>query len=183
MATLEQVEKLREKANVSFEEAKAALDACGGDLLEALISLEKQGKVNTPTGGGFYSSDSSSAVKNEIQCIKFEKKSEEKRGESFGDMMKRFGRFCAKLFDKGNSNYFEAERYGKVIVSFPVTVLVLGLVFLFWIILPLAVVGLFFGFRYHFRGHDLGKESVNRVMDTASDTAESIKRSFNSDKK
>ncbi len=56
MATLEQVEKLREKANVSFEEAKAALDACNGDLLDALIYLEKQGRVNAPTGGGYYSS-------------------------------------------------------------------------------------------------------------------------------
>ncbi|MDR2615905.1 MAG: ubiquitin, partial [Oscillospiraceae bacterium] len=48
MATLEQVEKLRERANVSFEEAKAALDEADGDLLDALILLEKQGKTAAP---------------------------------------------------------------------------------------------------------------------------------------
>jgi hypothetical protein len=45
---MEHVEKLREKANVSYAEAKAALDACGDDLLEALLYQERQGKVNRP---------------------------------------------------------------------------------------------------------------------------------------
>lgn len=56
MITLEQVEKLREKANVSYDEAKAALEAANGDMLEALINLEKQGKVVPPEGGGYYRS-------------------------------------------------------------------------------------------------------------------------------
>ena len=34
--TLEQVDKLRERANVSFEEAKIALEQNNGDLLDAL---------------------------------------------------------------------------------------------------------------------------------------------------
>lgn len=59
MTTLEQVEKLRAMANVSYDEAKAALDATNGDLLEAIILLEKQGKVATPSGGGYYSSQKS----------------------------------------------------------------------------------------------------------------------------
>ncbi len=180
MATLEQVEKLRERANVSFEEAKAALDACGGDLLEALILLEKQGKVNPPHGGGCYSSRDS--VGEEKETAYQECGTGERRGESLGELMRRFGRFCKNLFKKGNSNYFEAEKEGKVIISVPVTVLIIGLIFFFWVIFPLMIIGLFCGFRYHFHGQDLGKESVNRVMDSASDTAESIKKSFN-DKK
>ena len=47
MDTFEKVEKLREKANVTFEEAKAALDEANGDLLDAMILLEKQGKAET----------------------------------------------------------------------------------------------------------------------------------------
>ena len=57
MTTLEQVEKLRTMANVSYDEAKTALDAVNGDLLEAIIYLEKQGKVTAPSGGGYYSSE------------------------------------------------------------------------------------------------------------------------------
>ena len=39
--TLEQVEALRARAAVSYEEARAALEANGGDLLDALIALER----------------------------------------------------------------------------------------------------------------------------------------------
>ena len=166
---------------MSFEEAKAALDASNGDLLDALILLEKQGKVNAPVGGGCYSSKDSGA--GEKETAHEEKKTEERRGENFSEMINRFGRFCVKVFNKGNTNYFEAEKNGKVIISLPVTLLVISVIFLFWFILPLMIIGLFFGFRYHFRGHDLGKESVNKVMDSASDTAENIKKSFNGDKK
>jgi len=56
MTTLEQVEKLCAMANITYEEAKTALDAANGDLLEAIIYLEKQGKVTAPTGGGYYNS-------------------------------------------------------------------------------------------------------------------------------
>lgn len=177
MATLEQVEKLREKANVSFEEAKIALDACDGDLLEAIIYLEKQGKVNPPVCGGYYSSKNSGSGEEDTNNQEANK--EAPRGETFGQVMRRFGRFCVKLFNKGNNNYFEAEQNGKIIISFPVTVLVLGIIFFFWVIIPLGILGLFFGFRYRFRGEDLGKESVNKVMDSASNTAENIKKSFN----
>jgi hypothetical protein len=60
MATIEMVEKLRERARVSYEDAKLALDACGGDMLEAVIYLEKQGKTPPPQGG-FYASGGAAA--------------------------------------------------------------------------------------------------------------------------
>ena len=41
MDNLEKVDKLRERANVSYEEAKAALEANGWDLLDAMVYLEK----------------------------------------------------------------------------------------------------------------------------------------------
>lgn len=180
MATLEQVERLREKAAVSFEDAKAALDACNDDLLEAIIWLERQGKIKPPASGGYYSSKNAGG--SEKENAHEENARRERQGESFSDMMKRFGGFCARLVNKGNTNYFEVKKGGKLIISVPVTVLVLSLIFAFWVVLPLLVLGLFLGCRYHFRGEDLGRDSVNRVMDTASDTAENIKRSFSSEK-
>ena len=41
--TLEQVERLREKASVSYGQAKQALEYSGGNLLDALIYLEEKG--------------------------------------------------------------------------------------------------------------------------------------------
>lgn len=46
--TLEQVERLREKANVSYGQAKAALEYSSGNLLDALIYLEEQGVIPRP---------------------------------------------------------------------------------------------------------------------------------------
>ena len=48
MDDLEKVERLRERADVSYEEAKKALEECNGDLLDAMVYLEKQGKVKKP---------------------------------------------------------------------------------------------------------------------------------------
>lgn len=177
MATLEQVERLREKANVSFEEAKAALEACNDDLLEAIIYLEKQGKVNPPAGGGYYSSsyageecqpgpDSNGGYRQHNGCETF------KRGAG------KFGRFLARIFQIGNTNYLEAHRNGEVLFACPVTALVLLLIFFFWVVVPLFILSLFFGFRYRFIGTELGTEPVNRVMDGASETAEDIKNGF-----
>lgn len=45
--SLELIEKLKERANVTYTEAKEALEKCQGDLLEALIYLEKEGKIKT----------------------------------------------------------------------------------------------------------------------------------------
>ena len=47
MDEFEKVEVLREKANVSYEEAREAIKQADGDLLEAMVILEKQGKVKT----------------------------------------------------------------------------------------------------------------------------------------
>lgn len=178
MVTLEQVERLREKAGVSFEDAKAALEAARGDMLDALIFLEKQGKVAPPAGNGYYSSQS--APPPEEQAIPHNREKKQ-TGESFFDMLSRFGRFCAMLLDKGNHNYLQAERKGNIIFSLPVTVIVLMLLFLFWVVIPLFLVSLFFGFRYRFSGRELGKDSVNRVMDSASDAVEGLKKSINNE--
>ena len=48
MATLEQVEKLREKTNLSYEEAKNVLDSVNGDLLEALVKLKMRDALRLP---------------------------------------------------------------------------------------------------------------------------------------
>ena len=46
---------------------------------------------------------------------------------------------------------------------------------MFWVIVPLLVVGLFTGFRYRFSGDELGREGINRAMDKAADAAEKVK--------
>ncbi|MEL7609106.1 MAG: ubiquitin [Bacillota bacterium] len=173
MATMEHVEKLREKANVSYAEAKAALDACGDDLLEALLYLERQGKVKPPEHGGYYSSKSE---KEEKQGDTAENvRQSEPKGESFIELMGRFFRWVRDLFVKGCENLFDVQRGDNRIITMPVIVLVLLLIFCFWIVIPLMIIGLFLGCRYRFRGRDVEKTAVNKVMKSAENAAETLK--------
>ena len=178
MTELEKVEKLREKADVSFAEAKEALDNAGGDILEALIWLENHGRAIVPAGGGFFSG-AGTPVKEQHHTADNNRSNSTYSGESFSSMMKRLGRFCLKLLNMGNTNFLDAtSRGGEHMFSCPVTVLVILLIFFFWVVVPLFILSLFLGFRYQFSGDDLGRDSVNHVMDNAVNVVEDVKKSF-----
>ena len=179
MTELEKVEKLREKTDVSFAEAKDALDKSGGDILDALILLESQGKATIPAGGGFFSgADVPSGNSSAFSASSRTSNNTVDSGETFTDLMKRFGAFCLKMFNKGLSNYLEATKGDQHLFSCPVLVLVLLLIFFFWVTVPLFILSLFFGFNYRFSGADLGKDAVNSVMDSAADVVADVKKTF-----
>lgn len=197
MATLDQVEKLRERANVSYEDAKAALEIAHDDLLEAVIYLERQGKIdgpdmnsyNTRTGGVCEEDDRPThpgyrdARPPRRRGRRYESDYDRgydhyhRRGPTIGQQMHYFWQKLCELVRKTNVNQFEVSRDGRSLISMPVTLLIVSLVFFFWVTLPLLVIALFFGCRYRFIGPDFGKDSINNVMDQAAETAENIKRS------
>jgi len=157
----EMVEKLRQKANVSYEDAKAALEAADWDMLDALILLESQGKVKGAQGGKEYTTQEP-----EDTGWKVYTDSDFRRG------MKRLWKFLCMLVRKGNANSFViSNRDKEEILSMPVTVLVI----LFFCIWPLSmiglIVGLFVGGRYSFRGPD-SSQRMNDAMNRAADMAQ-----------
>ena len=179
MTELEKVEKLREKANVTFAEAKEALDNSGGDILSALIYLENQGKVTVPAGGGFFSGADLPPPTENVSSANYHSSSGSvSSGEEFTDLLKRFGAFCLKMFNKGINNHLEATKGSQHLFSCPVLIVILLAAFFFWVTIPLFVISLFCGFRYRFTGEDLGRDSVNSVMDGATNVVEDVKRSF-----
>ena len=180
MVTLEQVEKLKERANISYDEARAALEASNGDLLEAIINLEKQNRVEAPKGGGYYSSKDAEKCGGQNGEERY--KYQHQKGSSLRDLIGKFFKGFKKMVCRGNKNYFEAVRDGNIIISIPVTLLVVLLIFAFYFTLPLLVVGLFFGCRYSFKGPDLGKENLNRAMDSVADVAEKLKKEVKGEK-
>jgi hypothetical protein len=153
---LEQIERLRQKANVSYEEAKNALDAADGDILEALIILERQGKVQSPSGNGFYSS-----AKEQDGATASESGQRTKSGsvgEGLGDLIDRAGRFVVRLINKGNQTNLEVLKDDDCKARCPLTVLVLLAIFAPWITLPLLVIGLILGYRYRMNGAEKSDE-------------------------
>lgn len=178
MVTIEQVEKLRSYAPVGFEEAKQALEETNGNILDAVVWLEKQGRIPAASGHGAYGGKRG-------QSDNGAQSGAAKQGERFSDTMNRFFRWCGKLVHQGNINYFKISRNGSDIVSIPVTVLVIIVAltswWLFWIYIPLLLIALFMGCNLSFEGPDLGREDINRVMKQASKTADDIKREVTGD--
>ncbi|SHI22123.1 ubiquitin [Desulfosporosinus lacus] len=169
MTTLEQVEKLCAIAKISYEEAKVALDATNGDLLEAIIYLEKQGKVTAPTGDGYYNGEITHHHGHH-HCH---------NGNHLFSGLKKIGQFCLKMIRKGNTNSFEVLKGEEIKASFPVIVLGLLLIFAFWVTIPLIIMGLFFGLRYRFLGPEFNNNTVNDAMNSAANAAENLKKSIN----
>jgi len=64
---LELIEMLRERANVSYEEAREALEKCNNDIVEALIYLEKQDKIKTPPKDNHSTSGFGTTVKKVVR--------------------------------------------------------------------------------------------------------------------
>lgn len=168
MDEFEKVEKLRQRANVSYEEAKEALRNSNGDLLDAMIYLEKQGKT---TPGQETVERCEGTVEKSVPacCGKKEERRENARKECG-----KFKDFCAKMWVKGNDNEFVMERRENTIIRIPVWVFVVLVIFTFEIALPAMLVSLFFDCRYHFEGKD-NLDKVNDVMNQAGDAAEKIK--------
>lgn len=180
MTTLEQVEKLCAMANITYDEAKATLDAANGDLLQAIIDLEKQGKVTAPTGGGYYSSERISDPSVDASKPNGWKKQHkyDKDGETFTSLLKKLGKFCLNMIHKGNANCLEVLKGEETKASIPVTALALLLIFAFYVTIPLIIIGLFFGFRYRFVGPDFTGNTVNDAMNSAADAAVNLKKSI-----
>lgn len=170
MTNFEMVEMLREKANVSYEEAKAALEAADWDLLDAVLLLEKEGKV--PAASSSYSTRTET-----------EPEVEEKKHKGFRSALRWLAREMSKLLRIGNTNSLVVSRKGEELFSLPVTVFVILMFCSVWTILFAMAFSLFFGVRYSFIGPNLGKDSINRVMNKAADAAENVKNEFNGQEK
>lgn len=186
--TLEQVEQLRAHAAVSYEEARRALEACDGDLLDALILLEREGRI--PPGGGRGASFTtqpgaapepppSGPTRGPEASGKDEKRfwglavtvgghrGREERG-SWRARLRELLAAALDLLRHCTVNQFEVWRNGERMTALPVLILILLVLVAYWISLPLLVVGLFFGCKYRFSGPDLDKNRVGEVVNQVS---------------
>lgn len=174
--TLEQVERLREKADVSYEEAKAVLEEAGGSLLDALILLEKRGKVGPGAGHSARYSTRPGAGSEPVQGYCPQPAAEP---EEDGDQGSGLWHFIRGLLRRSLDNSLEVWRREELLVSIPLLISILLLILAPWICLPLLVLGLLFGCRYRLTGPDFDDspagETVNRAARTVGDTVEKMK--------
>ncbi len=99
VVTMEKIDEIRERVDVTYQEAKDALEKCDGDVLEAIIYLE-----NKTTKFGEFSTKSKEYKKTFIDSIK-------------------------DLIDEGNVTKIVIKKNNQVILNIPVTVGVVSAVF------------------------------------------------------
>ncbi len=178
--TLEQVERLRSLADVSYADAKAALEAADGELLNALIWLEQEGKIpaagvsgystRTQEGAGGPSAasgrvDGASAAARSAEQEEARRREYEQRKEQARTAWRTIRHWLV-------DNRLEAyHRPSGRELQIPVLVALVLLVLAFWLVPVLLIAGYFLGWRYRLAGPDLGREDVNQVMDNINDTA------------
>ena len=169
MEQFEKVEKLRERANVTYEEARDALVACDWDLLDAMVYLEKLGKVSGPDQANYTTSYEGS-----VRYESVRDKIDEQKGrtqEGLGDKLRRLFR---RLIDMSKDNFFRVVRQEDELIKVPVWTFVLALLICWQAVLIVMVISLFFGCRFSFEGKN-NLEGANRVMEKASEVANEVK--------
>ena len=167
----EMIEILMGKGNITRREAEEALEKCDWDILDAIFYLERNGKFeenNTTT---------IIEVKEKDNKKENHKKHEDKCG-GFGEIVGKIFKFIGNAIKKGNENYFEINKENEKPIKISLTISVLLLVFLFWAVAILLVVGLFYGYRYSISGPNVKYNGVNDALGKVSESADNIKRNF-----
>lgn len=185
--TMEQVERLREKSGATYEACRDALERTDGNLLDAIILLERTGRSRT-AGATFTTKPGEKAAEAARLVLSPDS------GQSGGKKRSDWRDGAAEVWEAGKNllrhaveNQFEVWRRGEMMTSMPVLILALLIILAFWISMPLLIVGLFLGCRYRFAGPDLGRDDVNGVMDNVSNTVDGmvdqVRREFADGKK
>lgn len=132
MDRFEMAQALKDKANVSYEEAKQALEQADWNMLEAVLVLEKAGRLQ--------------GEKPEAEPQKAEKKP--LNIQPVNDALKGMGEAVNKVVKAGNRRVIQIIRKGEVLYQIPLTIFVLLLIVAHWLVLAAAIVGWIAGCHY-----------------------------------
>ena len=171
MVDFEKVEKLVQKANVSYEDAKNALEAANGDMLDAIIALEKAGKVNSQAS--FTTTSPESSPYKDVPAVVDQTNKTE--GKSF---FKDLGAAIKRGFRYTVDNAVRVVRNDVEVIKLPLWISIIAMLAAWELLLIVIVISLFFDCRYSVVGKDNANE-VNRVIDQASTFAGKVKESWN----
>lgn len=180
MDKLDLVDKLKDKANISYENAKIALENSNWDILDAMLYLEGRGIVEGPSVSVFYSNEYKESYDNKQEEAYSNDNINKNNSKSKDNFEGIFEAIC-KVIDNCNNIFFQIKKDSRVIVKIPLTVVVVLLFFAFWIIIPLVIVGLFFDIEFMLssKRFDTNKiDKVNIIFSKISNGVKDIKKKF-----
>lgn len=170
MTIEEKISRIQMKANISKEEARAALEQNNGDMLDTIIMLERQGRIDGSGQGVSTSPDENN------DYIDVKAKIEEQSPESVCESLKKLFSAIINLIRVTD---IVIKRKEKEIIAIPSIIFVILLILSWEITLPIMVISLFFDVRYEFRGTEFA-EKTNNVLNQVGNVANNIKNEFTS---
>ena len=170
--TQELVQQLMKHAAVSEADARAALTATGGDLLDALVWLEQHGKIDLSGVGSSHSRPDAPPPPEYSYSEPPRSPVPVQKQES---ALQKIWRFLTE-------NRLECRK-GERRFEMPLAVLIALLFFAWYAVLLLALIALVLGWRCRFAGPQLGRKDVNDVMDQLDSAADRLRRHIKDKKK
>lgn len=179
MENYQKIEQIVKTTGCSFEDAKAALEAHGWDMIDAVIGLERDGRIKKETAA-----QSAPKAEETVEITAEVRRDDDTAGrkDSSGNSgsaekkphrVRGFFRRIKEILLNNRMLVFKSS--GQKILDIPIIVPVIALIAFFWATLIVAVLAMIFGYRFHFEGEDLGKTNINDTMDKATDYAEKVK--------
>ena len=174
MENLKLVDKLKNKTNISYEEAKTVLEKFNWDILDAILYLEEKGRVPKPSIGVFYTNEYKESYKNSDLTTKDNEKNNYNNGKKENTFEGIFELVC-KVIDRWNNIFFEIKKENTSFLKIPITVMILLLIFAFWIVIPLVIVALFFDIEFSLLGKNAEISNINNVFKVISVNIKKVK--------
>lgn len=171
MDEFEKVEKLRQRANVSYEEAREALKEANGDLLDAIVILEKKGKVTSPEQTIYKTENENDKKYQDVSAYVSET---EKKTNSNGGFSQNVRHVVGRFFRYTSGNFIQVEHKKEVVIKIPLWIAIIALLFFWKPLFVIAFISLFCGCKYSVVGENDNTEA-NKVMEQASEFTEQVK--------
>ena len=139
MEKIELVETVREKAGVGYADAKAALDACGDDVLDALVWLEERGYSQTGTARASTGAPGA-GVSSEMRAAQDAyARSAQSGPRAAAGWLSRAAAACRRFLRRGMDSKVVSYRNGEKSVQLPLLPTVVGEAL--WLLLSSASAG------------------------------------------
>lgn len=166
----EMVKLLRDKAQVTYKDAKEALETRNWNMLDAMKYLEESGK--TTKASSTYSTQKKAEEESTV--------TNGSKNVNFNEIWEKIKNAAKVVLDVTWKNKVIVSNQTQQLFSCPILILIILLLWKFWVTALLIVIAAFFGVSYATSGPIIGRQSVNQFLDRACMAIHNLKdRLFN----
>lgn len=141
--TLEQIDLLMERANVSYRDAKEALEHANGDIVEALLYLEQNNKMNTQKDA--FTKSSTASTSSSTSAYK-------EKATSF--------------FKQLHATSFQMKKGDHTFIDVPATIAIIALLVCMPFSFLVLLVSLICGIKINVVGQNEVADKINSTLDS-----------------